>query len=178
MCDDTGFLHSLRIKKVLMSLRQSNEVAVRTQTYYHGELVDYGFGMREGASLKEVNCLEQKIGYDLPSDYKEFLLHTNGLSFKHYDAEIFSVEDVLSTRSIFTYPDSMLAIASSMSSQLHIMIHLKDPLSMYAIDPIADESFTCIGNNFTEFLNRFVMCYGADYWNWSRSLTKKIPKEL
>lgn len=151
----------------------------RTQTYFHGELVDYGFGIKEGASLKEVNHLEQKIGHDLPLDYKEFLLHTNGLSFKHFDAEVFSLEEVLSTRSIFTYPGSMLVIASSMSSQLQIILNLEDSLdSIYAIDPIADESFTCIGNTFTEFLNHFIMCYGADYWNWSQNRTKKIPKEI
>lgn len=61
-----------------MSLRQANENAVRAQTYFQGTLVDYGFGIKEGASLKEVNHLEQKLDmiYHWMAIWRAFLLPT------------------------------------------------------------------------------------------------------
>ncbi|MCE4051399.1 MULTISPECIES: SMI1/KNR4 family protein [Bacillaceae] len=166
---------NINIKSILKALTETKN----TEIYYYGSKVEYGFNFKKGATDKEISYLENKIGYKLPNDYKEFLQYTNGLKFRHYDAKISDIEDMLESYEIFDYPDYMVVIGTSLSSQLQIAINLltnEDDNRIYVVDPIADDYFVSINSNFTEFLNRFLSSYGSDYWNWGIDSTNKILK--
>ncbi|MBD2868881.1 SMI1/KNR4 family protein [Paenibacillus arenilitoris] len=175
--DDFDASNILDIEEILRLLHQSNDSDVKM--YFHGAMVDYGFGFKVAAQQEDITFLEKAIGYAIPEDYKKFLTFTNGLSFNHYDANIYSIEEVLSFKNTFDYPNYMLVVATSMSSQIQIALNLqRDFDSVYVIDPIADDHFYSIGSNFTEFFNRFIVSYGSDYWNWGYKNTLKIPKSV
>lgn len=71
----------ITVKSILKSLSEANNTN-NTEIYYYGSKVKYGFNLNKGATDKELRNFETKIGYKIPSDYKEFLQYTNGLEFK------------------------------------------------------------------------------------------------
>jgi len=168
----------ITVKSILKSLSEANNTN-NTEIYYYGSKVKYGFNLNKGATDKELRNFETKIGYKIPSDYKEFLQYTNGLEFQNDDAKILDIKEILECYEIFDYPKHMIIIATSLSSQLHIAINLlssENDNNIYVVDPIADDYFISIKSDFTEFLNRFLSCYGSDYWNWGLDTSDKVLK--
>jgi len=165
----------INIKRILKSLAEVKN----TEIYYYGLKVEYGFNLNKGATDKEISYLENKTGYEIPRDYKEFLQYTNGLEFHHNDANISDIDGILESYEIFDYPEHIIVIATSLGSQLQIAINLlstEDDNKIYVVDPIADDYFVSIKSNFTEFLNRFLSSNGSDYWNWGLDTSDKILK--
>lgn len=149
----------------------------QSKIYNYGYLNECQFNCNEAASLEMIKKFELSLGYKLPEDYEEFLQIANGIRLN--TGNIFSTERCVQTRNIFTdYPTNVLVVADCWEGDIQVAIDLKAPREkcMYAIDPIGEEYFYSLDCSFAEFLNRFIQCYGYDYWNWGKVANKKIPK--
>jgi hypothetical protein len=163
-CSDT-----ISIPVILDAMKEINKYS--SKIYYHGEIVEYSFIINSGCSLSNLNDLENLLSYKLPDDYRELMSSSNGLSLTSY-AKILNTEEIYRTRSIYGfYPENMLIVADCYNSEVQILIDMaaKCENCMYVIDAIADDFFYSLNCNFTMFLNRFILAYGSDFWNWNKT---------
>lgn len=173
--DDLNISGEPSINSIVELLKDIN--STNSKVYHHGMLLDYKFALQEPATEKIITDLETKVGSLLPSDYKQFLMVSNGMIL-HPEARICSVHEILEFHTAFDYPKNMIVVATCLGSFLHIAINLnaKKEKCIYVIEPIGDEFFYSINCSFTEFLNRFIVSYGSDYWNWGCNSNRTINK--
>lgn len=152
-----------------------NSIEHNNKIYYHGLNINYDFSLNNAIDLCKINELEESISYKLPDDYKEFMLKSNGINLSNY-ARLFDIDTIYSYRKIFDcYSANMLLIGECYSGSAHILIELNS-LNIYVLnDIIGDDYFQALNCNFTEFLNRFTITYGFDFWNWGGKISN-YPK--
>jgi len=165
------------INKTITSLKkrleESNNI-IKIQNE-EGFVTDATFTFNEPLTDKEINQFMQKLGYELPDDYRAFLKICNGCSlFDHpvYGGEsyLYKLEDILS----LTYEDpSEGYLKLGYFYQDNIVIDLKkykDGQSNYLlVKGHIDHFYEAreINMNFELWFDRFIMCQGSKFWNWS-----------
>ena len=151
-----------------------------SKIYHHGLESDYSFTLNDGCTLNEVDKLESDIKYNLPNDYRQFMLATNGLTLCSIttSSRIFGIEEIYEVKETFNiYSKNMLAISSCCDGQIHIMIDLESSINknIYIHEIMDGDYLYSIGCGFVEFLNRFILTYGSAFWEWGVKASDKIP---
>ena len=169
----------MTIPIILNSIREINRC--RSKIYYYGRIIDYNFIINGDLSLGELELLEKSTNSKLPHDYKEFLMTSNGLTMSS-GARLLDINEIYYLRELYDYPRNILIIGECYSSELQIAIDLNGSSEncMYVIDVVADDYFYSINCDFTTFLNRFILSYGSDFWEWSKTISNilKIPRKV
>ncbi|ANU23050.1 SMI1/KNR4 family protein [Planococcus donghaensis] len=129
------------------------------------------------AEEADIAEFERQIGYQLPKDYRSFLLEYNGAWILQLVTDlgsegggglkIFSVEELKENLYYMdTYP-GFLPIGFVYDHYLAIgldAMEKEEPNYLYRIDN--DDGPTALTLNFHLFLDRFVMSQGAPFWDW------------
>lgn len=78
----------------------------------------------------------------------------------------------------FYYPKNLIVVATYCSS-VYICINLteKDDKYMYITEGGMEKAYS-LRCNFTEFLNRFINCYGSCFWDWGVDYSKHISTSI
>jgi hypothetical protein len=168
-------LEEFNIVNIINNLKNIN--STNSKIYHHGILINYKFNFCESATSELLIEFETKINAKLPDDYRQFLEICNGMTLES-EAEFLDIDQVLEYYTVFDYPKDIIVIATCLGGHFHIAINLKEDNNkyMYVIEPIGGEFFNSINCSFTEFINKFIVSYGSDYWNWGVDFTKTIPK--
>ena len=148
----------------------------KSKIYFAGLEVDYGFVFEDACTQKQILELEKSLGYELPSDYKQFLTCTNGLEFVsgHTTSRIFSFEELCNVRGVYDWRiKEFLTIGTYAESSLDILIDLtqRGSRNMYVVDTMADECFSRLNCDFRTFLDRFISTNGDTFWEWGAEKT-------
>lgn len=128
----------------------------------------------EEAAIAE---FERQIGYQLPKDYRSFLLEYNGAWILQLVTDLgskgggglqmFSVEELKENLYYMEVYPGFLPIGFVYDHYLAISldaIEKEEPNYLYRIDN--DDGPTALTLNFHLFLDRFVMSQGAPFWDW------------
>lgn len=169
--DNIDCSDNISISSILNSITEINKHNYKI--YYFGMLVDYRFRLNDKAEKNKLNHLKEEF-ITLPSDYIEFLSLTNGMSLA-VNGNLYSINEIHEVREMYDFcPDNILLIGETYNSGVQIAINLSknENECMYIFDSINNaEYFHSLNCGFTDFLNRFIVCYGSDYWNWEKTLS-------
>lgn len=172
--EDIDISDTIEIESILNTLRKVNKY--NSKIYYHGSLIDYYFQINEGAHISKLTQLKKDFK-NLPDDYIKFLSLSNGISLQEYGT-IYTLNEIYETKKLYDfYSKDILIIGDCFNSEVQIAIYLNKKIKnqIYVIDAINDDYFYSLNCNFTNFLNRFIISYGSDFWNWNKTLSN-IPK--
>lgn len=159
----------LNIPLILSSLQKLNKNP--SSIYYNGTIIDYTFSFKDGCTFNDLNDFERNIGYSLPEDYKQFLSYTNGLNLSnHAISRLLDLDSMYECRKIFGdfYHNSALVVGEFYDGDIHVIINLEAGSNkcIHVCEPCLGNKLRTLNCSFTEFLNRFIITYGATFWEW------------
>ena len=162
------------VTEMLDAMRVVNESG--SKLYFWGGVIDYGVDFNEPCTEAQIAELEEKMGYSLPKDYKEFLRYTNGMNFSgwHVSSKIYSLDELYSYRECIEspFPDEYLVIADCAEGTMWPGFYMAEKgKQMVFVAEMGDEYFKCLNCDFRIFLDRFLVTYGAPYWEWAATVT-------
>lgn len=144
-----------------------------------GYTFDAVFEFFKGATEKEIIELETALNVPLPADYKEFLLRHNGAQlfidttgYGGCTFELLSISEVIEYCSYMDYPEGWFGIAYGFDGGIlvvntnEIKNNKRNSNYLYWLDCCPVELADKLNVNFEEFLDRFIVCQGTDYWKW------------
>ncbi|SEM85694.1 SMI1/KNR4 family protein [Lihuaxuella thermophila] len=139
-----------------------------------GHIGTYTCRFHEPATLEQIRAFEEKTGWILPEDYKNFLLITNGCRlFDHpeYGGEniLYSLDEIL-FYAVGEPFEGRYTIADLYGDHLVIDSHLYqsgDPDYLLVKDKIAPlKDARKLYMNFELWFDRFLISQGSSFWNW------------
>ncbi|MBV7509621.1 SMI1/KNR4 family protein [Bacillus sp. sid0103] len=135
------------------------------------------------ASIDEIKMLEERLGWSLPQDYKEFLLRHNGANLLFQPGigegiELYSIEQILEMREshqeMEVFEKDFYSIGTCRDGMILINAELCKPnpnrdsnYLNWLMDCSSEEDIIDLKTNFEIWLDRIIAAQGDDYWNWS-----------
>ena len=122
------------------------------------------------ATEKEI----KKLPFNLPADYKEFLLMHNGGRLFHHKKygegiELFTVKEILKHRAYYgeDFPENWFPIASANDGcYLLITNEMVDNGYLFWFDGISFKGDMYIGMNFEDWFEKIIIAQGSIFWDW------------
>lgn len=154
------------IRDILDYMRKLSDNKI--ELYRDGEISVFNAILNAPVNKEYINYFEESIGYQLPKDYKEFLLVANGIQFfEAADFEIFDLEYVKELMKFNEYSDGVYVIGSILED--YILINSKEIESgkyLYFGSSILPQECISFNHNFEMFLKNFIGANFQNYWSW------------
>lgn len=137
-----------------------------------GEFIDFKCKLNKPANNSDIESFEKSIKFKIPSDYKEFLLQSNGLMFfDSGDFEIFDLQTVLDITPSVDYINSVYIIGSFLQDYIVIDSRkISTEKYLYVGPQILSDRFISLEHNFKELLERLLITNVQKYWDWNTNV--------
>ncbi|MGE7270242.1 SMI1/KNR4 family protein [Brevibacillus panacihumi] len=167
---------SKRLELVLNTLKSRVEQNQTIVQLLNGECAEVSFYWEEPASVKEIEEVNQKIGWSIPEEYKSFLLMHNGASLFINDGgtmRLYPLNEIVdyyneSQENNYGHPAHwyLIGVYHGVAEYLYIdSERVKQGRKDYLIfESIGD--FTRLKCDFEEWLDRLIVCQGEQFWLW------------
>lgn len=162
------------MEAVLKTLDSNNE---RQLIYHDGSIYRSTSIVNPPAEEAATAQFERQIGYELPKDYRSFLLEYNGVWVYQIITELggngggglkmFSIQELKEHLHYMEDYPHFLPIGSADQQFLAISLEAidnKNPNYLYRLDTV--EGPQALNLNLHLFLTRFVVAQGAPFWEW------------
>ena len=161
------------VESIIESMKKINES--NSLIYSYGSVLNQKFILYAPCTDKEIRKLKKAFHYRIPADYLSFLQLTNGLQLTQ-DARLINADEIIDCQKAFPYPDNIMVIGQCFCADIEILINLKQSNSncVFITESIGSEYAYGSHLSFIDFLNIFVSCYGAAFWDWSIDYDNKI----
>lgn len=164
-------MNEYTVSNLVQKMRDINKTNSKIISY--GTIYSYRFMFQHLNSEAVFKELISQIEYPLPKDYLEFLTITDGV-FHINQSILCSLGEVLMYYDEDFHYNRNLIVVATYCADVHICINLteKDDKYMYITEVMGMKKAYSLGCNFTEFLNRFINCYGTCFWEWGVDYSK------
>lgn len=142
-----------------------------------GYLLQLSCDFREGATESQIVEFEQRTGWIIPDDYREFLMFSNGARILSDSSEdngihLLSLNEIEEATEPYYYEHEYYIIGFTQNGHLLIDSEVcekgtkKINYLSWIESTSSEEDKLDLGSNFEIWLDRFVIAQGANFWEW------------